>query len=78
MPEADILSKLLDLGAGGAMAAGLVYIGLRYLPVFVKLNEGIVALTSAVQALTQRVDAVEDGIAEVRRDLAVLGERVKP
>lgn len=75
MPEADLINQLLNLGGNGAMAAALVFLGLRYLPHFIKLNEGITALTAAVQGLAQRVDKVEEAVDEMRREQAILNDR---
>lgn len=72
----DLLPHVTEYGAVGVMALALYLIARMYLPHAAAMARALEALPPALAALTGRIDEVEEGLHEVRGELAVIRDRL--
>lgn len=71
-----LLPKLAEYGAVGIIAGVLYLVAKMYLPHFAILSKALQDLPPALTVLAERVGAVEDGVEDVSRELAVIKDRL--
>lgn len=72
----DLLPKVMEYGPVGVMALALYLIARMYLPHAAAFSQALQALPPALSALVERVKEVEEGLHEVRGELAVIRDRL--
>ena len=71
-----LLPKVVEYGAVGIFSLTLYLIAKMFLPHFVTLTKALSELPPVLSALAERVKEVEAGLSDVRKELAVVKDRL--
>lgn len=71
-----LLPKLAEYGAVGIIAGASLIAAKMYLPHFALLAKALQDLPPALSTLVERIEDIEEGLGEVRRELAVIRDRL--
>ena len=71
-----LLPKVVEYGAVGIFSLTLYLIAKMFLPHFVTLTKALSELPPALGQLGKRIEEIEEGLGDVRRELAVIRDRL--